>query len=182
MRVRERCFKSAGLALGLLLSAACRPVSQVWNALEMSCLPAEAVLSEGFAGSSAARFGLILDDAIQDAASAHGVSADLIRAVIQTESEFDPLAVSSRGACGLMQLMPVTARRFGVSDCFDPRQNILAGTRFLKSLLTRYRGSVALSIAAYNAGESAVARHRGIPPYAQTRAYVRRVQALLRTS
>jgi soluble lytic murein transglycosylase-like protein len=103
-------------------------------------------------------------------------------APIQTESEFDPLAVSSRGACGLMQLMPVTARRFGVSDCFDPRQNILAGTRFLKSLLTRYRGSVALSIAAYNAGESAVARHRGIPPYAQTRAYVRRVQALLRTS
>jgi soluble lytic murein transglycosylase-like protein len=80
-----------------------------------------------------------------------------------------------------MQLMPATARRFGVDDCFDARQNIGAGTRFLKVLLTRYRGSVPLSVAAYNAGEGAVARHGGIPPYRQTRAYVRRVQTLLET-
>jgi soluble lytic murein transglycosylase-like protein len=119
------------------------------------------------------------DAAIAEAASAHGVNEELIRAVIQTESEFDPQARSAQGACGLMQLMPVTARRFGVLDCFDGRQNILAGTRYLKVLLTRYQGSVALSVAAYNAGEGAVARHGGIPPYRQTRAYVRRIQALL---
>lgn len=116
---------------------------------------------------------------IDEAARKHGVSRHLIRAIIETESEFDPLAVSSRGACGLMQLMPGTVRRFGVADCFDVRENVAGGTRLLKVLLTRYEGSIALSVAAYNAGEGAVARHRGIPPYRQTRAYVRRVQALL---
>ena len=119
------------------------------------------------------------DPYIHAASREHGVSHELIRAIIQTESEFDHRAVSSRGACGLMQLMPRTARRFGVVDCFDARENILAGTRYLKLLLTRYDGSVALSIAAYNAGEGAVARHGGIPPYRQTRAYVRKVIALL---
>jgi len=123
-----------------------------------------------------------VESVINDAAREHGVSRHLIRAIIETESEFDPLAVSSRGACGLMQLMPGTVRRFGVADCFDVRENIAAGTRFLKVLLTRYQGSIALSVAAYNAGEGAVARHRGIPPYRQTRAYVRRVQAILVTA
>ena len=120
-----------------------------------------------------------VDRVINDAAREHGVSRHLIRAIIETESEFNPLALSSRGACGLMQLMPATVRRFGVADCFDVRENVAGGTRFLKVLLTRYQGSIALSVAAYNAGEGAVARHRGIPPYGQTRAYVRRVQALL---
>ncbi len=119
------------------------------------------------------------DPYINAASREHGVSHELIRAIIQTESEFDHRAVSSRGACGLMQLMPGTARRFGVVDCFDARENILAGTRYLKLLLTRYDGSVSLSIAAYNAGEGAVARHGGIPPYRQTQAYVRKVIALL---
>ena len=119
---------------------------------------------------------------ISDAAREHGVNRDLIRAIIETESEFDPLAVSSRGACGLMQLMPGTVSRFGVVDCFDARENVAAGTRLLKVLLTRYQGSIDLSVAAYNAGEGAVARHRGIPPYRQTRAYVRRVQAILITA
>jgi soluble lytic murein transglycosylase-like protein len=122
---------------------------------------------------------LDVDRVIDEAAREHGVSRHLIRAIIETESEFDPLAVSSRGACGLMQLMPGTVRRFGVVDCFDARANVAAGTRFLKALLTRYQGSIALSVAAYNAGEGAVKRHGGIPPYPQTRAYVRRVQALL---
>lgn len=120
-----------------------------------------------------------VDRVINEAALEHGVSRHLIRAIIETESEFDPLAVSSSGACGLMQLMPGTVRRFGVADCFDIRQNVAAGTRFLKALLTRYEGSIPLSVAAYNAGETAVARHGGIPPYGQTRAYVRRVQAIL---
>ena len=122
---------------------------------------------------------LDVDRVIDAAAREHGVNRHLIRAIIEAESEFDPLAVSSRGACGLMQLMPGTVRRFGVADCFDVRENVGGGTRFLKVLLTRYQGSIALSVAAYNAGEGAVARHRGIPPYGQTRAYVRRVQALL---
>ena len=116
---------------------------------------------------------------IDEAAREHGVSRDLIRAIIETESEFDPLAVSPRGACGLMQLMPGTVSRFGVADCFDARENVAAGTRLLKGLLTRYQGSIDLSVAAYNAGEGAVARHRGSPPYGQTRAYVRKVQAIL---
>ena len=141
------------------------------RALEVRCLEALATALD-----PATQF---LNLAIAEAARDHGVDADLIRAIIQTESEFDRLAVSSRGACGLMQLMPVTTRRFGVRDCFDPRENIRGGTSFLKVLLTRYQGSIPLSIAAYNAGEGAVARHRGIPPYRQTRAYVRRVQALV---
>jgi soluble lytic murein transglycosylase-like protein len=120
-----------------------------------------------------------LDHHIGAAAIEHGVSHELIRAVIETESRFDPFAISARGACGLMQLMPGTAERFGVRDCFDVRENIRAGTRFLKVLLTRYDGSISLSMAAYNAGEGAVARHGGIPPYRQTQEYVRKVEKLL---
>ena len=120
-----------------------------------------------------------LDRHIASAATQYGVSHDLIRAVIEAESAFDPLALSARGACGLMQLMPGTARRFGVSNCLDARENIHGGTRYLKLLLARFDGSIPLSVAAYNAGEGAVARHGGIPPYRQTRAYVRRVQELL---
>jgi soluble lytic murein transglycosylase-like protein len=116
---------------------------------------------------------------IAAASREHGVSEELIRAIIKTESEFDPKVVSGRGACGLMQLMPLTAKSNGVVDCKDARENIRGGTRYLKSLLKRYGGSVSLSVAAYNAGETAVARHRGIPPFRQTRAYVRKVEALL---
>jgi soluble lytic murein transglycosylase-like protein len=116
------------------------------------------------------------------AAKKNGVSPDLIRAVIEAESRFDASAVSARGACGLMQLMPRTARSLGVVDCFNARENIHAGARHLGILLKRFEGSVDMSIAAYNAGESAVARHRGIPPYRQTRAYVRKVTALLDAS
>lgn len=120
-----------------------------------------------------------LDHHIAAAAIEHGVRYELIRAVIEAESAFDPLALSARGACGLMQLMPRTAHRFGVTDCFDARENIHGGTRYLKLLLARFDGSIPLSVAAYNAGEGAVARHGGIPPYRQTRAYVRKVEELL---
>jgi soluble lytic murein transglycosylase-like protein len=119
-------------------------------------------------------------DAHIDAAVAlHGVSRDLVRAIIQVESAFDNLAVSSAGARGLMQLMPATACRFGVTDSFDARQNIFAGTRYLRILLDTYGGDVSLSAAAYNAGEGAVARYNGIPPFQETRNYVRKVNALL---
>ena len=123
-----------------------------------------------------------IDDHIALAAAEHGVSRRLIRAVIEVESRFDPFAISARGACGLMQLMPGTARRLGVVYCHDARQNIQAGTRLLKTLLIRYDGDIALSIAAYNPGEGAVARYGGIPPYRQTRAYVRNIERLLAAS
>jgi hypothetical protein len=116
---------------------------------------------------------------INAAAALHGVSRDLVRAVIQVESAFDSRAVSTAGARGLMQLMPATARRLGVTDSFDARQNIFAGTRYLRILLDAYREDVSLAAAAYNAGENAVARYGGIPPFRETQDYVRKVNALL---
>jgi hypothetical protein len=116
---------------------------------------------------------------IQEAASFHGVQPELVRAVIQTESAYDQRAVSSAGARGLMQLMPDTARRFGVRDAFDARDNIFGGVRYLKVLLKLFRGDVALATAAYNAGEGAVARHGGVPPYRETRDYVRKINGIL---
>jgi hypothetical protein len=119
------------------------------------------------------------DHHIEAAGAAYNVSTDLIKAVIQVESEFDVSAVSSKGAQGLMQLMPFTARRFGVLDPFDPRQNIFGGVQYLRLLLDLFQGDVALSLAAYNAGENAVARYRGIPPFKETRSYVQKIQNLL---
>jgi hypothetical protein len=122
------------------------------------------------------------DDHIQAAAAAHGVSEQLIRAVIQVESQFDRLAVSTAGARGLMQLMPATAQMLGVTDSFDARQNIFGGARYLRQLLRLYGGDVSLAAAAYNAGEGAVAKYNGIPPYKETQGYVRKVNAILGTA
>jgi soluble lytic murein transglycosylase-like protein len=119
------------------------------------------------------------DRDIHAAAATFDVTADLIKAVIQVESEFDPQAVSSKGAQGLMQLMPFTARRFGVADAFEPRQNIFGGVQYLRFLLDLFRGDVDLALAAYNAGENAVLRHGGVPPYKETRGYVRKVHDLI---
>jgi hypothetical protein len=119
------------------------------------------------------------DSYIVEAAAQHNVDTELIRAVIQVESEFDHRAVSSKGARGLMQLMPDTARRLGVTNAFDPRQNILGGTRYLRALLDLFQGDTALATAAYNAGENAVLRYGGVPPFKETRGYVAKIQALL---
>ena len=110
----------------------------------------------------------------EEAARRHGLDPDLVRAVVAVESGFRPDAVSPKGAQGLMQLMPRTARALGVKDSFDPADNLDGGTRYLRSLVTRYNGDVKRALAAYNAGEGAVARHGGIPPYPETLAYVRR--------
>lgn len=113
---------------------------------------------------------------IQTASERHGVDQYLIHALIETESGYRPTAVSNRGAMGLMQLMPATARQYGVRNPYDPEANIEGGTRHLKMLLQRFPR--ALALAAYNAGEGAVERFGGIPPYPETRAYVSRVLAL----
>jgi soluble lytic murein transglycosylase-like protein len=119
------------------------------------------------------------DGDIRDAASTYGVAPDLVRAVIAVESEFDALAVSSKGAQGLMQLMPFTARRFGVMNAFDARQNIFGGVQYLRILLDLFGGNVSLALAGYNAGENAVLRYKGIPPYKETQGYVRKIEALM---
>jgi hypothetical protein len=115
-----------------------------------------------------------------EAARRHGLDPALVLAVVAVESGFRPEAVSPKGAEGLMQLMPATADSLGVRDALDPEQNLDAGVRHLGSLLTLYGGDLALALAAYNAGEGAVARHGGIPPYKETRAYVKRVLARYR--
>jgi soluble lytic murein transglycosylase-like protein len=120
-----------------------------------------------------------IDRYIEEAAARHNVDPDLVRAVIKVESNFNPRAVSRKGAMGLMQLMPATARRYDVSNPFDARQNVDAGVRHLKGLLENFRGNVPLTLAAYNAGEGAVERSGGIPPYTETRNYVRRITHLL---
>ena len=119
-----------------------------------------------------------LADVIDDASARHGVDAALVHAVIQVESAYRPEARSSKGAMGLMQLMPATARHYSVTDAYDPRANVEAGVRHLRSLLDRFELSLAL--AAYNAGEGAVRRFKGIPPYPETRAYVSRILQLFR--
>lgn len=112
---------------------------------------------------------------IHQAASRHNVDAALVKAVIHTESYFNPNATSRKGASGLMQLMPHTAEQLGVTDLYNPRQNINGGTKYLSQLMKRYGNSLSLALAAYNAGEKAVAKYRGIPPYKETQNYVKKV-------
>jgi soluble lytic murein transglycosylase-like protein len=119
-----------------------------------------------------------IDDAINKAADRHAVDPNLVRALVKVESNFNPNAVSRKGAMGLMQLMPQTARQMKLTNPFNPEENIDAGVRHLKDLLDSYGGDVRLSLAAYNAGAGAVARSAGIPHYAETRNYVKRITQL----
>lgn len=115
------------------------------------------------------------DDTIREASRLYLIPEPLIRAVIKVESNYFPTAVSAVGAQGLMQLMPGTARRMAVRDSFDPRQNILGGTRYLRWLANMFNGDIVLTIAGYNAGEGAILRYNGIPPFPETQGYVQRV-------
>lgn len=115
------------------------------------------------------------DAIIEEAARLYQLPPDFIRAVVKVESNFQPDVVSRVGAIGLMQLMPSTARNMGVVNPFDPRQNIFGGTRYLRLLANLFNGDLVLTVAAYNAGEGAVQRYRGVPPYEETQRYVQRV-------
>ena len=116
------------------------------------------------------------DNLISDASERHGVSFPLLKAIIKAESDFDPHVVSKKGATGLMQIMPQNFKPLGIRDPFDPWQNINAGALYFKQMYNRFKGKLALSLAAYNAGPTAVDRYKTIPPYEETEEYVRRVK------
>jgi soluble lytic murein transglycosylase-like protein len=138
-------------------------------------LPAESSLTgRGRRAFSIDRDGV--EKLVREAADRHRIDPALVRAVIETESNWNAGAVSRKGAFGLMQLIPTTAQRFGVNDAFNPQQNVDAGVRYLKSLLERYNGNLDLALAAYNAGEGAVDRAHGVPSITETRNYIQKVQ------
>ena len=126
-------------------------------------------------GIAASPLNFSYDSLIRTASGRYRIDADLIRAIIKTESDFNAAARSQKGAMGLMQLMPDTARLHNVVNAYDPGENVEGGVRHFKMLLDRYQGNLELSLAAYNAGSAAVEKHQGIPPFAETREYVRRV-------
>ena len=142
-------------------------------------IPADAVLridpEDTFTAAKIKALDVPFANFITASARAHGIAPELVASVIAVESNFNPNAVSWRSARGLMQLLPQTAARFGVTNVFDPEQNIEAGTKYLKELLVRYNGDLSLSLAAYNAGPDRVEQYRAVPPYRETRDYIRRV-------
>lgn len=115
------------------------------------------------------------DRLIKQLADEHQVDFALVKAVMHVESSFNPYAKSHKGALGLMQLLPTTAQRYGIDDIYDPAQNVSAGVQHLRRLLQMFNNKHKLALAAYNAGENAVVRHRGVPPYPETQEYVRKV-------
>jgi soluble lytic murein transglycosylase-like protein len=113
-----------------------------------------------------------IEQTVESIAAQHALPAELLHSVIKVESNYNPYAVSSKGALGMMQLIPATARRFGVQNVFNPTQNIQGGARYLRYLLDLYNGNYPLALAAYNAGEGAVAKYGGVPPYKETKNYL----------
>jgi soluble lytic murein transglycosylase-like protein len=120
-----------------------------------------------------------IEEAVERIATRHALPPELLHSVIKVESNYNPYAVSPKGALGMMQLIPATARRFGVGDVFDPVKNIEGGAKYLRYLLDLYNGNYPLALAAYNAGEGAVAKHGGVPPYRETQDYLRLVKKQL---
>ncbi len=166
-----KAAQSAAAEVGEYVAAA--PSSPVMNTAANEVTPDNREILRGRAMTSRE-----LDSIIEESARRHDVDPNLVRSLIKVESNFNTHAVSPKGAMGLMQLMPGTARTLNVSNPFDPQQNVDAGVRHLKHLLQDFNGDVKLSLAAYNAGAGAVARSKGVPRNAETRSYVKRITAL----
>jgi soluble lytic murein transglycosylase-like protein len=176
--------RAAVLCVGVLAASASVAAAEILmeerdGVLYVRNVEAPAVVSPARVGDASLARSARYRDLIRETAERHALAPALVESVIRVESNFEPRAVSPKGAQGLMQLMPATAAQLGVRDVFDVRQNVEAGVRHLRDLLDRYRGDVAFALAAYNAGVEAVARHGGIPPFAETRAYVARILQLL---
>jgi len=151
------------------------PASRIERFQKTRPVPPVTVRTHGPPTESWTRLAGPYAETIRRAAQRHGVDPVLLAAMAKVESGFDPRAVSHKGAQGLLQLMPDTARRFGVANSFDPDQNVDGGARYLDWLLTRFSGDEQLALAGYNAGEGAVDRYQGIPPFPETQRYVGRV-------
>jgi soluble lytic murein transglycosylase-like protein len=121
----------------------------------------------------------VYDAIIAEASAEYGVDIELVRAVIRAESRFDPMAESGAGAKGLMQLMPILSKELGVQDPFNPRENIFGGVKYLSKLLDRHNGDVTLALASYNAGPRNVDRYKGVPPFKETRGYVKKIRGMM---
>jgi len=145
--------------------------------LALALLLGAGPFSASATAASAADLQRLYDPIVQRMARDHGIPAGFIHAVIRAESNYDQFALSEKGAMGLMQLMPDTAVQYGVRNVFDPAQNIEGGTKYLKDLMRLYNGKTDLVLAAYNAGQEAVRKYGSIPPYPETREYIRRVRA-----
>lgn len=165
-----KAIPSKNKPIGLLLAALLVPLFSVETAVAAGCLKASPRSLQSKAAAHAGSIDL--------AVKKYQIDKELIQAVIAVESCFNPKAVSPAGAEGLMQLMPATADRFGVADSFNARQNILAGSRYLKWLLNRFDGNLQYAIAGYNAGEGRIDQYKGIPPFKETQRYVKNVLAL----
>jgi soluble lytic murein transglycosylase-like protein len=172
-RARRRHMRTALMAAAMSSAPIARPMIALLPATNILNPQVDVLTEFEFVKPSEA-----YEEIIQEAAAEYELDPNLIRAVMQTESAFHPYAVSRAGAEGLMQLMPALADEMGVSDSFDPRENIMGGTRYLKRLLDYHNGNLDLALASYNAGPGNVERYGGIPPFRETRKYVKTIKAL----